>query len=156
MRKYILRYFIFWLPAAVVAYFFAGSSMASQVAQWLCAFFMLFGWSANTGMFAYNYPRNALALILAYLGVSILVIMTMYSVPYSSSSHYWLNTLGGLLSFKPLAIFVKALLDFNIQQEMVVTGALTACCFIAYLVGLIVRRIRPNPYRPRFRKNRMI
>lgn len=150
MRKYMLRYLIFWLPAAIVAYLFNRADMISQIAQWATALFMLFGWSANTGMAAYHYPRNTLALILAYLGGSILLIMSMYAVPYSSTPHFWLNTLGGLLSFRPLGIFVKALLDFNIRQELVVTCALSACCMAGYLVGLIVRRIRPNPYRPRF------
>ena len=150
MGKYLFRYLIFWLPAAVAVYFFSGeSSGAAHAFQWFGAFFLVLGWSVNTGMLAYHRPRNALALLMGWLGCNILIITALYRTPYQSTLHWWLLNVGGALSFKPLDIFIMALLDFPVQHEMVVTGALAACCFAGWLCGTVYRRIRPNPYRPR-------
>ena len=150
MNKYLLRYLIFWLPGAVAAYLFSrGSSTAAMAFQWFGAFFLVLGWSVNTGMTAYRYPRQALALLLAWRGISILVIMALYRSSYQSPLHWWLLNVGGALSFRPLDIFIVALLDFPVQHEMVVTCGLGICCFVGWLCGVAFRWIRPDPYRPR-------
>lgn len=152
MGKYLRRYLIFWLPAAVVAYCFSAPALASQIAQWFCAFFMLFGWGVNTGMFAYRYPRNALAFVCAYLGLNILIIIGLYKTSYATTAHLLLNQIGGAFSFRPLDIFLMALLDFNIQHEVVVVCIVAGFCLAGWLVGLICRRIYPDPTRPRLYK----
>jgi len=149
MRKYIIRYLIFWLPAVLVAYFYNRPDTASHIAQWFAAFIMLFGWSINTGMCAYYFPRRTLALILMYLGVSVLVIIWMYSAPYASATHNWLRLWGGVLNFKPLEILLMAILEFNVRHELVVTYTLGAFCLLGYIVGIIYRYIRPDPYKPK-------
>lgn len=152
MSKYIVRYLILWLPAALVAYFFNNASMASQVAQWFCAFFMVFGWSVNTGMCAYHYPRTTLSLILVYTGINVLLIVLLYASTYASPLNKALILVGGALSYTPLDAFVRAILDFNIPHEVYVIAFLVACCFVGYCVGLAYRRVRPNPYSPRMSK----
>ncbi|HHY51828.1 MAG TPA: hypothetical protein GX499_01105 [Clostridiales bacterium] len=150
MGKYLFRYLIFWLPAAVAAYFFSGGSSTATLAfQWFGAFFMVLGWSVNTGMMAYHHPRQGLALLLAWLGVNILIITALYRTSYQSSLHWFLLNVGGVLSFKPLDIFIVALLDFPFQHELIVTCTLAACCFFGWICGTLYRRIRPNPYRPK-------
>lgn len=148
MKRYLLRYFYFWLPAILVATFFNNSGMPSQIAQWFTAFFMVFAWAVNTGMLAYHHPRNTLALALAYGGLHILLITAFYRT--TGAAHAWLRQIAGLFSFRPLGIFIKALLDFTIQHEMVVTAALTGCCLLGWFCGVVYRQMRPNPYKPKF------
>jgi len=154
MAKYIVRYLIFWLPATIIFYFFNNSSMLSQVLQWFFAFFMLLGWSVNTGMAAYYYPRKVLALIFGYAGVNILLIVAWYKTYYHSALNNFLLYFGGLFSYNPLDVFIQALLDFNIYHELFVTGFLVLCCVIAYIVAMVYRHFNPNPYRPRILKTR--
>ena len=149
MRKYMLRYLLLWLPAAAVALFYNHATTLSQALQWIFAGVMVLGWAANTGMCAYHYPRTTLSLILFYTGMSIFSITMQVSVRYGSQLYDAVHRWGGLLSFRPLDILVVALLDFRIPQEAYVVGFLVLLCLTGYLVGLLYRRIRPNPYRPR-------
>ena len=146
MKKYILRYLLFWLPAAAISYFYNNTSGLSQVLQWVFASVMAVAWAVNTGMAAYLYPRTTLSLVFAYSGVSAFLILALYSAPYKS--YYILQPLAGMFGYVPLDIYVMALLDFNIPHEWYVTIFLVTLCLIGYLIGLICRRLRPNPYRP--------
>lgn len=148
MRKYLLRYLIFWAPAVLVACLFNNASPLSQILQWFFAFFMLLGWCANTAMAAYHYPRRTLSVLLMYLGINLLAIVALYNINTGSSASMLLLRLGGLLSFTPLDILVMALLDFSIPHEIYVTVGVVILCFLGWLAGLFYRRIHPNPYRP--------
>lgn len=154
MRKYILRYLIFWLPAAITFYVYHNSSMLSQVLQWFFAFFMLLGWAVNTGMAAYHYPRKVLSLIFGYTGVNVLLTVILYRSFTGTTLHYVMGNFGGLFSYNPLDVFVMAIVDFNISHELYVLGFLVACCLLAYIIAIIYRWMNPNPYRPRILKNR--
>lgn len=151
MRQYAVRYVVFWLPALLVSYFFSNQSMTSQVLQWFFAFFLLLGWSVNTGMAAYNFPRATLSLWLAYTGLHILAITSLYAAPYGSGRYTVLKAVSGFLSYRPLRIFTRVLegLVPQFPPELCILGGLSACCLIGYLIGLVQRRVNPNPYRPR-------
>jgi hypothetical protein len=148
MKRYILRYLFFLTPALLVSLFFRNASAASQVLQWFTAFFMVLGWAVNTGMAAYYYPRDVLGLMLVYAGANLALINLVYHNTWGSRSG-WLGELMGAASFTPLQIFVRALIDLNIQQEVYVLAGMVACCAAGYLAGLLARRIYPNPYHPR-------
>ncbi len=148
MRKYIVRYLIFWAPAAAVSLFFFGRSQASQTAQWFCAAFMVLGWAINTGMASRHYPRATLALLLGYLGANILLIVGLYNTPQLSPLHSFLSDYAGIFSYKPLDIIIVAIVDFSLRHEFVVTYALAGLCFCGWLIGQLYRRARPDPYRP--------
>lgn len=152
MKKYLFRYLIFWFPAALVASFFNNSGTASQILQWLFAFFFLFGWAVNTGMSAYYFPRRTLSLLFAYTGANILIILWLYSAHFGSTSYFLLQRVGGLFSFVPMEIFIMALINLDIRHELYVTGFMAAACLAGFAVGVVYRRLRPNPYRPRMRK----
>ena len=149
MKKYLLRYLIFWLPAVLAAYFYNNASAASQVLQWFCAFFMVLGWAVNTSMAAYRYPRKTMALLLGYAGIHILIITMLYSAQYGTAAEMFLLRYGGMFSYRPLDIVVMALLDFNIMHEMYVTLFLVFLCFAGFAAGVFYRRLVPDPYRPR-------
>lgn len=168
MKKYYLRYLFFWVPAVLIACFFNNASMISQVLQWFFASFMVLGWTINTAMAAYTFPRRTLSTLLVYAGVMLLIIVGLYNYAFDpassrilqqlNSSFPGLNTgllfrrLGGLLSFTPLDIFVQALLDFAIPHEIYITLFLVGACLIGWICGLVYRFIRPNPYRPKIVK----
>lgn len=152
MKKYFLRYLIFWAPAVIIALFFNSALMVSQVLQWFFAFFMLFGWAVNTGMAAYRYPRKTLSSLLIYLGVNLLIIVWLYSTSLDSRTSRMLVKIGGIFSYTPQDILLKALLEFNIPHEIYITFLIVLLCFIGYLCGLIARRVRPSPYQPRIMK----
>lgn len=155
MRKYLLRYLIFWLPAAAVAYFYNNASSPSQLLQWFFSFFMVFGWSVNTGMAAYHFPRSTMSALLTYTGFNILIIVTMYSAYVGSGLYILLHKVGGILSFNALDIMVQALRPYNeLDWEMVVLLFLVACCVIGYIIGLVHRRVNPSPYSPRIGRAR--
>jgi hypothetical protein len=141
---------IFWLPAVLVAYFFNNSIVLSHILQWFTAFFMLFGWAVNTGIAAYHEPRTTLAVLMTYAGAHLLLILFLYNQDNGSGLGAVLRQFGGILSFIPLDIFVKALRQYSpaIPHELYVTGFLAACCLVGYLAGIMRRRIHPNPYRP--------
>ena len=166
MGKYYLRYMIFWLPAALVSLFFNNSAVLATAwsqaqvfknisiwAQWLCAFFMLFGWGVTTATASYRFPRATMSFVLSCTGINLLIITMLYATHYGSPIYNFLRNYAGILSYIPLSIIKKALEDFNIQQEVVVTLMLFACCIIGYIAGLVRRRVSPNPYRPRYRSS---
>lgn len=150
MKKYLLRYLIFWLPAIAVAYFFTNSSSLSQVLQWFFAFFMLFGWAANTAMAASHFSSSTLSALLAYLGFHLVAIYIVYTTDFRSGLHIVLRTLGGLFSFKALAVFKSLADSLNWWGEIAVVLLVFCCCLLGFLVGLVHRRLHPDPYRPRF------
>lgn len=153
MGKYYIRYLILWLPAVLASYAFSGSGRFAHQVQLFCAFFMVLGWAANTGMAAYHYPRGTLSALLTYTGFNILVIVFLYSSYQGSTRYTVLRTAGGILSFQPLDVLVRAIRPFtNLPHELVVTLFLIACCVIGYIAGLVQRRVRPNPYSPRMRR----
>ena len=152
MTKYMLRYIIFWLPALIVAYAFNNNMLISHVLQWLFAFFLIFGWAANTGMAAYELPRQTLVFLFIYIGVTILIIVGIYSTDPREIPHVLLRHVAGATSVVPLSIMMKALHDFNIPHEAVVSGVLVGGCIIGYIAGVVSRRVNPNPYRPRMKR----
>lgn len=150
MRKYLLRYLVFWVPAVVVAYFFSSAAFPSQIAQWFTAFFMLFGWGINTGMAAYRHPLPTLSFLLCYAGLNILVVMTMYSAEVGGAMYVFLHRFGGIFSFQAVNIFVQTLKGYpGLYAELVVVEVLLGCALVGYLVGLVQRRVNPSPYSPR-------
>lgn len=154
MKKYLIRYLIFWLPALLVSYLFAGGGLMADIPQWFFAFFMLFGWSVNTGMAAYHFPRGALSALLAYGGFNTLVIVTLYTTDYRQGLHIFMRKVGGIFSFQPLDILVRNLKPITsaaLPWEFIVLCVLLVCCLLGYLVGVVQRRVRPNPYSPRIR-----
>jgi hypothetical protein len=148
MKKYILRYLIFWLPAVLAACWYGNSSPLSKGLQWFFAFFLIFGWSVNTAMAAVHFPRGTLSLILLYLGVNFLLIMGLYSVNTATAAGRVLLRMGGLFSFTPLDILIVALLDYSIPHEIYVTAGLVILCFLGWMAGVLVRRLYPPSYRP--------
>jgi hypothetical protein len=147
LKKYILRYVIFWLPAVLAACLYGNSSPVSQALQWFFAFFLIFGWSVNTAMAAVHFPRGTLSLILGYLGVNFLLIMGLYSVNTATAAGRVLLRMGGLPSFTPLDILIVALLDYPIPHEIYVTAGLVILCFLGWMAGVLVRRLNPPSYR---------
>lgn len=149
MGKNYLVYFLFLLPALAVSIFFNNDTMTSIVLRWFFAFFMLIGFGVNTVSAAYHYPRATISFILVYTGVNLLIITAFYASEYNSLPYIILRDYGGALSYVPLGIMVDALLDFNIQQEVFVTFLVAACCLVGCVFGLVHRRVKPDPYRPR-------
>lgn len=148
MAKYYLRYLIFLAPALIVSIFFNNGSATSITLQWFFSFFMLIGFGVNTASAAYAYPRASMAFIFCYTGVNLLIISRFYTSQYGTATYNFLRNYGGALSYVPLEVMVKALLDFNIQQEVCVTLLVAVCCLLGYLAGLVHRRVNPDPYRP--------
>lgn len=152
MRKYALRYLVFWLPAVLVAYFYTLDSNLSITLQWFTAFFMILGWSVNTGMAAYHTPRSALSLLLCYTGFHILLIVCLASADRRSGLYLLLRSFGGILSYKPLGILLRAVRTMVALPEFFVLGILAGGCALGWIIGVVQRRISPNPYSPRIRK----
>jgi len=161
MKKYISRYLFLWLPAITLAYIFTvlnsphsalSQSMPAQLAQWLCVIIMLIGWSANTGMSAYYYPRNTFSLLLTYYSICLILVTLFYRERFDSSIKVYLDIAAGLFSYKPLDILERTLIDFNMQHRLVILHIIVACNFIGYIIGVIARIMNPNPYRPKLYK----
>jgi hypothetical protein len=152
MRKYLLRYLIFWAPAFLAACFFNNASMPSQILQWFFAFFMIFGGAVNTAMAANRYPKEAISDLLIWLGVNLFAITMLYEYNNNPATRTLFLRLGGATSFTPLDIVVTALLDFDIPHEMFITVFLFCTCFVGFLAGLIYRRSHPSPYSPKLSK----
>lgn len=153
MRKYLLRYFIFWLPAFAVAVLYANATPLSHILQWFFGFFMLFGWSVNTGMAAYHQPRAALSALLAYMGVVTMITVVLYTTSFRDTLHIVARLFGGVALYWPMGIILKSIqLLGNKPWELVLLLVLGSCCLIGYLVGLLQRRSNPNPYRPRINR----
>ena len=153
MRKHLLRYLIFLLPALAVSWLarpltgvFSAEGLAG--ARWFFAFFMLLGYGLCTAVFAYRHPRAAAAFTLYYTGFNLLIITAFYSADYGAAAYGFLRDYGGALSYVPLGVFVDALLEFNIRHEVVVTLILAASMGLGFLAGLFRRRSSPDPYRP--------
>jgi hypothetical protein len=152
MKKYMLRYLIFWAPAFLAACFFNNTSPLSQALQWFFAFFMVLGWCVNTGMATYHHPRKMLSNLLLYLGVNLLLITFLYNINAGSVANRIIMRAIGIFSYTPLDIFVMRLLDYNIPQEVYVTFFLFLACLLSWLAAFIYRKLNPNPYRPRITK----
>lgn len=150
IRKYFVRYIIFWIPAILAAYLTGSGYTAAYLAQWFLGFFMLLGWGVNTGMFAYSSPRGALGFILAYLGLSVLLITWLFRTPFGSTFYRVLDTAAGAFTFRPLYMLYGVLRDFNVFGELWVAGIVAGACAVGFLCGVFYRQVRPNPYRPTF------
>ena len=152
MRKYLIRYLIFWAPAVSLAYIVTPQSpTALQVAQWFLGFFMLFVWGINTGAAAYSYPRHTAIFILAFSGINALLITALRAAPYSSARYPILDHLAGAFTFRPLYMLYESLLDSSITfREMWMAAIVAGVCVVGFVWGILYRQIRPNPYRPTF------
>ena len=150
MRKYWLRYLIFWAPAFAVACFYNNGSSLSLALQWALALLMVGGWAINTAMAAAYSPRKVLSALFMYLGAHLLIITTFYQHNTGTRGPAF-RLLCGAFSFTPLDIIVTALLDFTIPHELYLAFFLTAVCALGYVAGLLYRWHNPNPYRPRIR-----
>lgn len=154
MRKHLLRYLIFLVPALAVAWLarpLSGILSAETLtgARWFVAFFMLLGYGLCTAMFAYRSPRGAAAFILYYTGFNLLIITAFYAAEYGAAAYGVLRDYGGALSYVPLGVLVEALLEMNLRRpEVIVTLVLAICMGAGYLGGVIRRRSAPDPYRP--------
>lgn len=162
MRKYLLRYVYLWIPAAVAVYLptvilpamvpsLSGlpASIPVHILQWVCALIMLIGWSLNTGMLSYHYPWNTAACLLGYYGISLVLVSLLYWADSGTLLKALLDIFAGLISFKPLHMFDRALKTVFMRSEFAVINILVACCAVGYVMGLIFRRTHPNPYRPK-------
>lgn len=171
MRKYLIRYLIFWAPAVIAAYVLGGDGAAlalrhffdrlpledpaltAQIAvvgiQWFFAFFMLIGWGINTGMWAYHRPYGALTAVFVYAGFNVLAASIVYATDYRSGTHIVLRAVGGFFSYKPLEVLLNILKDFRIAAEFVIIAIITACCLLGFVIGILQRRVNPDPYSPR-------
>jgi len=150
MRKYFPYYLLFYIPALLVSYLFTSESLLAHIVQWFFGFFMLLGWGVCTAMLAYNYPRGALAFMLAYFGVSVLLIYGLRSASFGSASYVFFDHVGGALSYRPLNMIYQTLLHFSIFQELWVILIIVGSCAVGFVCGVLYRQVRPNPYRPTF------
>ena len=149
MRKYLIRYLISWAPAILSAYILTPQSpIALQAAQWFFGFVMLFWWAINTGQAAYEYPRQTIIFILAYTGVSALLITMLVGTSFSSA-WYVIDHAAGAFTYRPLYMLYGALLELPFR-EMWVAGIVAAACVVGFICGMLYRQIRPDPYRPTF------
>ena len=164
MRNILLRYLIIWAPVLLAAYlldfrhtywqaigwrpelFF----LFGQIALWVIGAFFLIGWAVNTGVFAYHYPRQALAFLFAYFGLSALLIMRLHDASFGSVSYLIFEHGAGALTYRPLYMFYRVLLEFHVFAEMWTAGIIAGVCAVGFLCGVLYRRIRPNPYHPTF------
>lgn len=154
MKKHLLLYAVLMIPAMIVAYTYANGTALSQILQWGFALVMIAGWAVNSGVAAYRYPSATLAFLLLYAGVNIFAVSLLYRQPYNSAEFLSMRHWIGAISFRPLDILVNALSDFMIPLELCVLCVLAALCLIGFLVGVLYRRLRPNPYHPRIMRSR--
>jgi len=149
MRKYLIRYLIFWAPAVLSAYLLTPQSTILQVAQWFFGFSMLFCWAMNTGMAAYNYPRQSIIFILAYFGVNALLITLLVGAPYSSARYAILDLAAGAFTYRPLYMLYESMLETSFR-EIWIAGIVAGACVVGFIWGVLYRQIKPDPYRPTF------
>ena len=150
MRKYFFRYLVFYMPALLASYIFTSGNLFAHIVQWFFGFFMLLGWGACTAMLTYNYPRNALAFLFAYFGVSVLLIYGLHNASFGSASYVFFDHVAGALTYRPLNMIYRTLLHFPIFQELWIIIIIIASCAVGFVCGMFYRQIRPNPYRPTF------
>lgn len=148
MKKYLLRYLIFWAPALLLSLFFRADTPISHILQLFFGFFLLFGWAVNTGMAAYAYPRRMLGALLLYTGANLLLINMQYMGLLSFLGRNS-RAVTGILSYTPLDIFLQKLLDFKIPHELYITAAIAILSFAGWLLGILYRYHNPDPYRPK-------
>jgi len=124
--------------------------MPAQILQWVCALIVLIGWSINTGICAYYYPRNTFSLLLGYYSIHLILVVMFYQTVYDSPFRSYLDIAAGLFSYKPLDIIEQTLNEFDMtRQRLVILNVIVVCNFIGYIAGFIFRIINPNPYRPK-------
>ena len=160
MRKHLLLYIGFWLPAIVSAYLLVPHNTTTmQVVQWFLGFFMLLGWTVNSGMAAYSYPRATFAFIMAYIGVNAALItalvnaslLPLVDASFGSASYIILDHAAGAFTFRPLYMLYGALREFSIShEELWVMGIAAAACVIGFICGMFARQLNPDPIRPTF------
>jgi len=103
-------------------------------------------------MAARYYPRNTLACILFYMGISLILSEFLYNGTlhrYFGSAYY---IVGGIFSYIPMDIFIQKTLDFRVQHELYVIAAIVIFCLIGWVSGILFRHHNPNPARPRMQK----
>ena len=149
MRKYFIRYLIFWAPAILSAYLLVPLGVAGQAAQWFLGFFMLLGWALNSGMAAYSHPRGTLAFITAYIGVNAALIALLVDTSFSAASYAIIDHAAGAFSYRPLYMLYEALL-YSPFREMWMAGIIAAACVVGFICGLLCRQLNPDPFRPKF------
>lgn len=151
MKKFISRYFFFWLPAFLLAVIPSGILPFSThiILGWICTAAMMIGWSYTTAMMTYEEPNRTLGIFLMFTGLSFLGLSFVYSGAYRRYAPKITHMLAGLFTYVPLAPLVEALRDFSIVQELVAILVLLAFNLFGFLFGLLQRALHPNPYRPR-------
>ncbi|MCL2068376.1 MAG: hypothetical protein FWH00_00600 [Oscillospiraceae bacterium] len=150
MRKYLLRYLIFWLPALLAALLLRGNrSMLAEAVQFFCGFFMLFGFAVNSGMAARAYPRSTLTAIMLYFGAGTLLMSLVYTGRLQSLFGEYSRTIAGIFSYVPLGVFLRKMLDFNIMHEVYIISGISIFMFIGWAMGLLYVHHNPNPKSPR-------
>lgn len=127
----------------------AVATITLMVIQWFFAFFMLIGWGINTGMAAYHFPYSTLTALFVYAGFNVLATSIVYVADYRSGTYIVLRALGGLFSFKPLEPLLRVLQSFSGPAELITIACITGCCLVGYIVGVLQRRVSPDPYSPR-------
>jgi hypothetical protein len=140
MKKYLLRYIVFWLPALAVslwAHWNRGASL--EAASLFFGFFMLFGFAVNSGMAARFHPRHTIAAILFYFGGSIILTTLVYTGQLRQLLGTQARTIAGIFSYVPLNAFLMRILDYNIPHEVYIISGLTALMLFGWLVGVICR-----------------
>jgi len=151
MRRYLIRYLIFWAPAVLTAFILTLlSNTLLIVAQWFFGFFMLLAWAFNTGMFTYNHPRGALVFVLAFPGVNALLITALAEASYSTATYSILVLMAGAFTFRPLHMLYESIRETSSFPEMLIAGIITAACVVGFIWGVLYRLVRPDPYRPTF------
>ena len=158
MRKYLIRYFIFWAPAILSTYFLEPLDGTGRVAQWFLGFFMLLGWAINSGMAAYNHPRGTLAFITAYIGVNAVLITVLVNTSllvntsFGAPGYAIFDHAAGAFTFRPLYMLYDALRNGSSvsQEEMWIAGIVAAACLVGFVCGVLSRQLNPDPIRPKF------
>ena len=149
MRKYLIRYLLFWAPAILATYFLMSHDAIGQVVQWFMGFLMLLGWAVNSGMAAYNHPRGTLVFIMAYIGVNTVLIIALINTSFRAASYAILDHAAGAFTYRPLYMLYGAL-ESSIFREMWVVGIVAAACLVGFICGVLSRQLNPDPIRPKF------
>ena len=149
MRKYLILYLIFWVPAVLSAYFLVPLGGVGQVAQWFLGFLMLLAWAVISGYAAYDYPRSTLAFITAYIGVNAALITVLVNTSFSAAGYIIIDHAAGAFTYRPLYMLYGALL-YSLFREMWVAGIVAAACVVGFICGLLCRQLNPDPFRPKF------
>ena len=152
MRKYLIRYLIFWAPAILSAYLLAPfNTTVMQVVQWFLGFVLLFGWAINSGVAAYSYPYGTIAFIMTYVGVNAILITALVNASFGSASYIILDHAAGAFTFRPLYMLYDALRESSIaMEEMWIAGIVAIVCVVGFICGMFSRQLNPDPIRPTF------